>query len=49
MTLIPKTDLQIPDPFFNCPLCDYSTFRLGSLTNHVEKKHPEHFFGIHRY
>lgn len=46
---IPNTDLTISDPLYNCPLCKYTSFRIGNLANHIESKHPEHFTGVHRY
>lgn len=46
---IPNTNLSVPDPFFKCPLCKYTCFKIGWLTNHIEDKHPEHFTGVHRY
>jgi len=46
---IPNTDLTTSDPFFKCPLCEYSTFMIRCLTNHIEKKHSEHYVGVKRY
>lgn len=40
---IPQTDLTIPDPLHQCPLCNKGYWNLGSLSNHIKFKHPEHF------
>jgi len=41
---IPRTDLFIPDPFYQCPLCTIPGYwKLGNLSKHVKIKHPEHY------
>lgn len=45
---IPRTDLSIPDMFYNCPVCTKNKkgfWKLGSLVNHIKFKHPEHYIG----
>ena len=51
-----NTDLSIPDPFYECPVCKLDPeiriskkvkgyCNIGNLVLHIKRKHTEHYFG----